>query len=193
MPQAAGNAADFTRSPKSLSKVSKIRSSFAANAITSKSLAPGATNRIQTTSCPAETSPLTAAPGKFSSARKRVSSRARQNPLGAQRIARIGETTDDVGVIEAGIIGENIGLAYASRIGTARRCTPAITRCVTATSYALGSERNPDGAMLIPFTECCRPADAGSKAALRTPVFAAHRRRDEGGSSKAAPRTSGGT
>lgn len=72
---------------------------------------PGAAIRTQTTSCPAASRAVTAAPGKFSLARKRISGCVREYPLRAQYIARIGKTRDDVIVSNPRVIPEDIGLA----------------------------------------------------------------------------------
>jgi hypothetical protein len=55
----------------------------------------------------------TAARGKFSSARKRTSGRARENLLGAQNVARIGQAGDDIVERDTGIVVEDFGLAPA--------------------------------------------------------------------------------
>jgi hypothetical protein len=70
-PLVRGSADPLASSPKSLSKVSKIRWSRAAHASTSGSGMPGATILTHTTSCPAAAREATAAAGKFSLARKR--------------------------------------------------------------------------------------------------------------------------
>ncbi len=59
-------------SPKSLSKVIKIRCSEAARFTTSSSGLPGESVRAQNTSCPRARSASTAAPGKFSLARMHI-------------------------------------------------------------------------------------------------------------------------
>src|SRR6266404_1042365 len=64
-----------------------------------------------TTSCPAASRAVTAAPGKFSLARKRISGCVREYPLRAQYIARIGKTRDDVIVSNPRVIPEDVGLA----------------------------------------------------------------------------------
>jgi len=75
-PQVRGSTDPRANSPKSLSKVSKIRCSRAApcqylGASTSGSGMPGATVLTHTTSCPAAAREATATAGKFSLARKR--------------------------------------------------------------------------------------------------------------------------
>src|SRR6266436_6535483 len=111
IPHPCGSADPLASSPKSLSKVSRMRSSRAAHASTSGSFMPGAAILIQTTSCPAASRAVTAAPGKFSFARKRISGCAREYFLRAQRIARIGKTRDDIVVSNPRVIPEDIGLA----------------------------------------------------------------------------------
>jgi hypothetical protein len=72
IPQLAGNPERHASSPKSLSKVRSTRASSRPRASTSSSVIPGASVRIQTTSCPNVRSAVTASPGKFSSARNRI-------------------------------------------------------------------------------------------------------------------------
>src|SRR4029450_5389086 len=110
-PHERGSADPLASSPKSLSKVNRMRSSRAAHASTSGSVVLGAAIRTQTTSCPAASRTVTAAPGKFSLARKRLSGCAREYLLRAQRIARIGKTRNDVVVGNPWVIPEDIGLA----------------------------------------------------------------------------------
>src|SRR5882757_5271986 len=110
-PHVRGSADPLASSPKSLSKVSRMRSSRAAHASTSGSVVPGAATLTQTTSCPAASRAVTAAPGKFSLARKRILGRAREYFLRAQRIACVGKTSDDVVVGNTWVIPEDIGLA----------------------------------------------------------------------------------
>ena len=89
-PQDGGSDDPLANSPKSLSKVKRIRSSRTAQSRTWWSGIPGATVLTQMTSWPAAKSPSTAEPGKFSPARNRVSGRARECSLRTQGIARIG-------------------------------------------------------------------------------------------------------
>jgi hypothetical protein len=112
IPQASGRLALRAISPKSLSNVTIIRLSRAAHRKTSVSGIPGATSPIQTTSCPARTRASTAAPGKFSSARKRMLRRG-ENLLRMQQIARVAQASRDVFPRQAGIICKNIGLVPA--------------------------------------------------------------------------------
>src|SRR3954452_13964730 len=69
---------------------------------------PGAIVAIQTTSCPARTRASTAAPGKFSSARKRMS-HCGKNLLGVQQVASVVQASRDVFPGQAGIIRKNVG------------------------------------------------------------------------------------
>src|SRR5262249_34885532 len=96
-------------------QVSRMRSSRAAYAKTSGSVGPGAAVLIQATSCPAASGAVTAAPGKFSLARKRISGCAREYLSRAERIARIGKTRDDIVVGNTRVIPEDIGLAPSVR------------------------------------------------------------------------------
>jgi hypothetical protein len=96
----------------------------------SESVMPGAAIRAQRTSWPAASRAVTAALGKFSLARKRISGCAREYLLRAQGIARIGKTRDDVVVGHPRVIPEDIGLALhpsaispiISAIGESPRC-----------------------------------------------------------------------
>jgi hypothetical protein len=115
IPHVDGSAVVLASSPKSLSKVSKIRSSRAAHASSSGSPLPGAAVLIQTTSFPAALSAVTAAPGKFSFARNRMSGRAGLHLLRAQCIACIGKTRDNVIVRDIWVMSENISLGPAIR------------------------------------------------------------------------------
>src|SRR5215813_6048845 len=110
-----GNAVRRASSPKSLSKVSKMRSSLAAHAKTSGSAMPGAAVLIQTTSCPATRRAVTAAPGKFSLERERISGCAAKYFLRTQRVAGIGKASDEVVVHDPWVIGQNI--AFAPTVG----------------------------------------------------------------------------
>src|SRR2546430_183778 len=112
-PQRAGSCEALASSPKSLSKVSKTRSARTARASTSVSVSPGAAVLTQTTSCPAAPRAVTAGPGKFSFARNRISSGAREDLFAAQRVSRVGKTGEDVFARKPGVVGENIGLAPA--------------------------------------------------------------------------------
>src|SRR5712691_5291263 len=105
-PQTLGSAELPANSPKSLSKVSRTRCSRTAHASTSGSLAPGAAILTQTMSCPAAASATTAAPGKFSFARKRISGRAREYLLGTQRVACISQARDDVVMCDTRVVRE---------------------------------------------------------------------------------------
>jgi hypothetical protein len=115
MPHSEGRVEPFANSPKSLSNVSRMRCSRAAHARTSTSVAPGAALLTQTMSCPATSRAATAAPGKFSSARKRISSCARKYPFGTQSVARIRQASDDIIMGQARITLQNIGLGPAVR------------------------------------------------------------------------------
>src|SRR5882672_2246943 len=115
IPHVDGSTDALASSPKSLSKVSRIRSSRTAHASTSGSLLPGAAVLIHTTSLPAASSAATAAPGKFSLARKRMSGRARVYLLSTQHVARVGKTRDDVIVRDIRVVGEDIRLAPTIR------------------------------------------------------------------------------
>src|SRR5712691_3622151 len=108
-PQTLGSAELPANSPKSLSKVSRTRCSRTAHASTSGSLAPGAAILTQTMSCPAAASALTAAPGKFSFARKRISRCAREYLFGTQCVACIGQARDDVVMRDTWIVGQYLG------------------------------------------------------------------------------------
>src|SRR5713226_7960295 len=108
-PHVSGNADALASSPKSLSKVSRMRSSRVAHASTSGSLIPGVTFLTHTTSCPAAMSAVTAVPGKFSLARKRISGRAGEDLFGTQRVTRICEAGDDVVVSYSGVIRHDVG------------------------------------------------------------------------------------
>src|SRR5713101_3729148 len=108
-PQTLGSAEPPANSPKSWSKVSRTRCSRTAHASTSGSLAPGAAILTQTMSCPAAASATTAAPGKFSFARKRISGRAREYLLGTQRVARIGQARNDVVMRHIGVVCQDLG------------------------------------------------------------------------------------
>src|ERR1700730_16912656 len=110
-PRVAGSADARASSPKSLSKVSRIRASRAAQARTSGSPVPGAAVVSQTTSWPADRSVDTAAPGKFSLARNRISCCAGEYLFRSQGIPRVGKTRDYVLVGYSGIVGEDIGFA----------------------------------------------------------------------------------
>src|SRR5215470_11918916 len=111
MPHSDGSDHPLASSPKSLSKVSRIRCSRAAHASISASEMPGAAALIQTTLCPAALRAATAAPGKFSFARKRISGGRREYLLRSQRIPRVGETGHDIVVGDARIICQDISLA----------------------------------------------------------------------------------
>ena len=109
-PHVLGNADALASSPKSLSKVSRMRPSRAAHARTSASLIPGAAILIHTTSCPAAASAVTVVPGKFSLARKRMSGCAGEDLLGTQCITRVRKTGNDVVVSYSGVIRHDVGL-----------------------------------------------------------------------------------
>src|SRR5882762_6236544 len=111
MPQPIGKSDVLASSPKSLSKVSRTRRSRAAHANTTSSLTPGAIRLTQAISCAAASRAATAAPGKFSLARKRISSCARKYLFRAQHIAGIGETGGNVFMRDARIIRQDLGLA----------------------------------------------------------------------------------
>jgi len=109
MPHPAGKAAALANSPKSLSKVRRIRPSLAAHDSTSGSLAPGAAVLTHNMSCPADRSRATAAPGKFSLARSRISGGAWEDLLRAQQIPRVSKARDYVVMGNAGVVGEDVG------------------------------------------------------------------------------------
>ena len=106
-----GKLEPLANSPKSLSKVSRIRCSGAANASTSASAAPGASILTQTTSCPAASRAAITAPGKFLSARKRMSGCAWKYSFGTQGITRVGQTRNDIIVGQTRIVRQNVGFA----------------------------------------------------------------------------------
>src|SRR5207245_2906973 len=67
----------------------------------------------QTMSCPAAASAATAAPGKFSFARKRMSRCAWEYLLGTQCVACVGQARDDVVMRDAGVVSQYLGLVPA--------------------------------------------------------------------------------
>src|SRR4029077_14831203 len=90
---------------------SRIRASLAARARTSRRLVPGAAVVSQPTSWPADRSVDTAAPGKFSLARRRISCGAGKYPFRTQGVSRVGETGNYVLVVFSGRVGEEISFA----------------------------------------------------------------------------------
>ena len=113
-PQASGRPAPRAISPKSLSKVKIIRLSRAAHRKISLSEMPGAIVPIETTSCPACTRASTAAPGKFSSARKRMSG-CGENLLGIQQVSRVGQARRNIFPRQTGIVGKDVRLVPTIR------------------------------------------------------------------------------
>ena len=89
----AGRRARHASSPKSLSKVMRMRSSRTARASTSASGAPGESARTDARSCPATRSAAIASPGKFSLAKNRTTPRSVRRHwidlFRAQRIAGV--------------------------------------------------------------------------------------------------------
>src|SRR5437868_14268196 len=114
-PHVDGRDDRLASSPKSLSKVRRVRCSRAAHASTAGSLVPGAAILSQTISCPAASRAATAAPGKFSLARKRMSGCAWEYLLRTQRIARIRKAGDDVVVSRARLMNQNLYVAPSVR------------------------------------------------------------------------------
>src|SRR5262245_411887 len=110
-PVVDGKADALARSPKSLSNVSRMRSSRTAQANTSGSLMPGAAVLTHTMSWPSSANAATAAPGKFSLARNRILRRAREHPLCAESIAGIGQAGENIVVGKAGVVRDDVGLA----------------------------------------------------------------------------------
>src|ERR1700726_325491 len=108
-PPVLGSADALASSPKSLSKVSRVRSSRIPHASTSGSLIPGAAFLTHTTSYSAAMSAATALLGKFSLARKRISGCAGEDLFGAQRVTRICEAGHDVVVSYSGVIRHDVG------------------------------------------------------------------------------------
>jgi hypothetical protein len=139
-PHVRGGADPLASSPKSLSKVSRMRTSRAAHASASESVVPGAAVLTQTTSCTAASRAVIAAPGKFSLARKRISGCAREYLLRAQRVARISEARDDVVVRDARVIPQDLGLVHPSAIKPITNSTdsrvPRMTGLPASTSGA---------------------------------------------------------
>jgi len=114
-PQDGGSDDHLANSPKSLSKVIRIGYSCPARSRTWRSGIPGATVLTQMTSWSAANSASTAAPGKFSSARNRISGCARGYSLRAQGVARRGEACEDIVMLNAGIILQDVGLVPTIR------------------------------------------------------------------------------
>lgn len=87
IPLSAGSLRRNANSPKSLSNVTTMRFSRCARSRTSTSLIPGESVRIQATSWPCWRKAVTASPGKFSFANKRIV-HAANNSNGYTRSAR---------------------------------------------------------------------------------------------------------
>jgi hypothetical protein len=119
IPHCAGSLACQASSPKSLSKVSRTRSSRTARASTSASGAPGESVRTHARSCPAARSATTASPGKFSLARNRTPPRSvrryRIDFFRAQRIAGVAQARGNILMSDAWVVAQDVCLIPAVR------------------------------------------------------------------------------